>query len=857
VFRFLTLAWNLARADRRRLLLLAACVAIGIAARAFVGTITAQAEVALAREARPLLGGDIEIAANEVLDDAHRAELDRVLPVGSTTTATIGFTSMAASENATHLVEVRAIHDDFPLLDPVPFAASEAEITTLSEATATHQGLPGIAVEATALTTFSIALGDELRLGQRRFRVTAVLGDDPGLTGSPFTLGPRLVMHADAVAATGLTGFGSRTRHAVLVRLPNPLETATIAKQLAEAWKLPDTEMGFGARGDDQRVQVRTAQQAQLGLRRIFERLGDFLRLAALGSLLVAAVGVAALVAATVRGRADELAVLATLGCPPRRSGRLLLVQITMVTTVAGAIGALAGGGLAQLVILAIRDAFPLPIQTGWSPAAMLSGWGIGITIALTAALFPLGTLRSLKPLAVLRGETPELRNGIRHLPTIIGALVIVTGIAAWEAHSWLTGPVFIAALVVGAIVARGLIAVVLAGIARWRIGPPALRLGLSNLNRPGLGSATAATAIAVSATLLAGPLVHRASLVALLDQVRGSGAPALFVIDIRPNELETFTTTVHDETGSDPVGLSPMITARYRGRVGEADDAPPKGSNREAQRARFFRNREQRLSWRAEPGPDEDLVTGRWAQPRPDSSDGKGECTLDQDFARRLGVDVGDVLRFDVQGVPIELTVVGLRDVDFLGLKPNFFILTDIEVLAQAPHTWIAAVASDDPVATARSISAALPTVTAIDVSAIARQIRRVAENIFQALTVVAAFAIAAGAVVLGALASASARERRADAALLRVLGANNGRLRLAAGAEFASQGLAASVIGVTVGVGVAAVGLRIAHLSVVVVWSELLALVAIITLITVVVGLFAVRASWREPPLSVLRQE
>jgi len=396
-----------------------------------------------------------------------------------------------------------------------------------------------------------------------------------------------------------------------------------------------------------------------------------------------------------------------------------------------------------------------------------------------------------------------------------------------------------------------------LRGLGAWRPGPPAVRIGLANLARPGLGSASAATALALATALLAAPLVHRASLRALLDGAQQGEIPGLFVIDLQRDEVATFTAIVTEQTGAPPLGLSPVVTARYRGNSRLEANERPGGTSREAQQDRFFRDREQRLSWRAEPGPDERIISGRWAQPRGDGRDGHGELTLDADFATRINARIGDRLRFDVQGTPIEAEVVGIREVDFLGFKPNFFILVDEQLLVDAPQTWIAAVATAKARDVTRALAQALPTATVIDVSAVAERVRRIVERILQALTAVSLFAVVAGAVVLASLASASARERRADAALLRVLRADDHRLRLAAGSEFAVQGIVAGIVGVIIGVGIIATGLLASDLRPVVPWRELAGLAAIIAAVTLITGLLAVRRTWREPPLAVLRAD
>lgn len=881
------LAWQLARGDRRRLLLVCICVAIGVAARAAVGTVTAQAEIALAREARPLLGGDIEIRSNNALTTQQLEGLSGHLPAGSATTTSLELVTLASTRGRgsdlagekngelpgetrnvrSRMVEVQAIGADYPLLPPVAFRDALPGITDLAAAVAIHGDQAGMAIEASGLELFHLQLGDSLTLGQRQFTVRAVLGEDPALGGGMFALGPQVVIAFSAADSTGLTGFGSRVRHTRLMRLPDPLAADQVAGSIAKTWQLDATERGFGASGvGSTGLEVRTAAQAQFGLRRTFDRLGDFLRLAALGSLLIAAVGVSALVTATVRIRAEELAILITLGATPQRAGRLLLTQLVGVTVLGGALGGLAGAGMAWVVLAGLGQALPLPIQPGFAPRALTDGWLIGTAIAIAAASLPLAGMRSLQPLAILRGESPRLHAGWRRWPLLAGTLALVTFISAWEAHSWVVGSLFIAGLVIGGAIVAGMVSCLMWLLARWRRGPPAVRLGLANLGRPQLGLAAATTALAIAAALLAMPLIHRATLMGTLSGVQDRDIPNLFVIDLQFDQTERFQDFVKEHTGHTPIGLSPIVTARYRGNsrldarvhsavdLGEKSALPETSETREQQQDHFFRNREQRLSWRANPGPDERLRAGRWARPR---SDERGEATLDADFAARLHAEIGDVLTFDVQGVPVELEVVGLRDVDFLGFQPNFFILVDTAILTEAPQTWIAAVRSSQPSTFIQDLARELPTVTVLDIGAIARQVKTLVSRIAQALLAVSVFALAAGLVVLGALVAAAARERRADAALLRVLGANDRRLRLTALTEFAAQGILAGVLGPLLGIALTALALVRSSLPMVIPWTALLMLSLATMVLTVVVGLALVRRTWREPPLAILRGE
>ena len=852
------LAWRLIRGAPAQAWLLVLCVAIGVAARVFVGSLTSAAESALAREARPLLGGDLEIAGNRPLDAARRAQLVALLPAGARSAEVSSFVSMARVGDATRLVEVRAVGSGWPLVGAVTLDAGPLHVTSLASAFAGRDGLPGVAVQGDLLPLLGARLGDHLRLGNADFVITATVSDEPGVGANPFTLGPRVLMPAAALAATGLSGFGSRVRHQLVVALPDAGAGEALATTLASAWGLERGESGFGARGPDTGdIQVRTAREAQFGLARMFDRLGDFLRLLALAALLLGGVGVASLVRAFVAERLDVAATLAVLGATPGRVARIVLMQTLALAAMGAALGAVLGALAQWAAISALRGRLPLGLEPALDRGALGWGMGVGLLVAGAFAAGPLIAVRRLPPLAVLRGETPDLRGGAPALAMMGFGAVAVAVIASYEARSWWVGGGFVLALAVGALVLRLSGGVALQMLARLRPRAVGLRHGLANLGRPGLRAGAAVVAIGLAALLIATLAIYRESLERELDPALRGDLPALFVVDLQDDQRDAFAALVRDETGTDALGLSPMLMARYRGRVSATSESAA-GPSREDQQRRFFRDREQRLTWRDKPGPDETITAGRW--PADDPTDPtRAEVSLEQTFAERLGVDVGDRLRFQIQGVTLEATVVGLREVRFASLRPNFFIVANPGALAEAAPTWIAAIAdlpAEDRTRLQGRIVSEFPNATVIDIAAVGRTVRSVVGKIIDALRLVAGFALLAGVAVLAGVCLAGARERRLDAALLRVLGARDRTIAAALLAEFGAIGAIAATLGTALALGVAWFLVLRLGLSLVVPWLWLGGLVAGITLLSACAALVVSRQVFSAPPLTVLRE-
>ena len=225
------LAWRLSRGQTARLWLLVACVAIGVAARVCVGSFTGTVERALAREARPLLGGDLEIATNQPLSAERRAELDAALPANSKIQGQLRFTTMGscAENGRSRPVEVRAVDPGHPFAGDIQVTDQRGDAHDVAPLFDEKGDEALVYVQRELLPQIGATRGGTLRLGATAFRIAGELIDEPGLGANPFALGPRVLIARSRAEATGLVGALARVRHVLLVVLPEPAGTEPVA----------------------------------------------------------------------------------------------------------------------------------------------------------------------------------------------------------------------------------------------------------------------------------------------------------------------------------------------------------------------------------------------------------------------------------------------------------------------------------------------------------------------------------------------------------------------------------------------------------------------------------------------------
>ena len=172
-------------------------------------------------------------------------------------------------------------------------------------------------------------------------------------------------------------------------------------------------------------------------------------------------------------------------------------------------------------------------------------------------------------------------------------------------------------------------------------------------------------------------------------------------------------------------------------------------------------------------------------------------EVSIDDEYARDNGLEVGDVMRFTLADVEFDARLANLRRVDWDSMRPNFFILLSPGSLDGFPSTYLTSFRLDK----ARkpflnSLLREFPTVTVIEIDAVVEQVQNIIDRVTLAVEMVLFLVLGAGALVLIASIQSSMDERLREFGLLRALGAGRGRILGALVIEFAALGLFAGVL-------------------------------------------------------------
>jgi putative ABC transport system permease protein len=230
------------------------------------------------------------------------------------------------------------------------------------------------------------------------------------------------------------------------------------------------------------------------------------------------------------------------------------------------------------------------------------------------------------------------------------------------------------------------------------------------------------------------------------------------------------------------------------RARLTAINDVPVGEIRFEGERAQGFVEREANLTWANRLRDDNRLVSGTWWT---EGDGGGARVSVEQEYAERLGLKLGDTVTYDVSGEPVTARITSLRDVRWDSFQPNFFMVFSPGVLDDVTGTLITSVhVRPEQRAALVDLVRQFPEVTIIDLDALLSQVRDVMDKAALAVQYVFLFTLAAGLMVLLAAVQATRDERRYESAMLRTLGASRSVVLQGVAAEFTALGLLAGLL-------------------------------------------------------------
>ncbi|MEQ9491451.1 MAG: FtsX-like permease family protein [Alphaproteobacteria bacterium] len=759
-----------------------ACLAMGVAAIAGVGSVSTAILEGLRADGKSLLGGDVDLrlthrAATEEQLTWLQENTDRLSAV-----ATMRAMAIRADGEDRKLIELKAVDAAYPLHGDVVLESGGP----IQDRLAKSGDAWGSVVSSRLIPRLGLQNGSEIRIGDATFAVSDILVEEPDKSTRAFELGPRVIVPSAALAATGLEQPGSLIQYHYRVIVPAGETPTAWIDRLHERFP----EAGWRVRGLD---------NAAPNIQRFVDRVTMFLTLVGLTALLVGGVGVGNAVKAFLQARTGTIATLKCLGAPSSTIFSIYLIQVMLLASV-GIVAGLVIGTVAPLAAAPfIADRLPIDAQIGIYPDTLVMAAVFGFLVTFLFALLPLARARTVPAATLFRDLlTPVTgRPGPRVIALLISSGLVLAGLAVLTADNWKIAGIFVvgsaAALLAFRLTAEGVMA-----LARKlpRSRNAKMRLAVANLHRPGAPTGSVVVSLGLGLTVLVTVALIEGNLSNQLNDTLRGEAPGFYFIDIQPDQTEAFDELVGDFptlTKSDRV---PML----RGRITALDGVPVSEIEPDPDFAWILRG-DRGFTW--SPKPPEagsEVVAGEWW---PEDYKGDPLVSFDAAAAKAFGLEVGDTISVNLLGRGFTAEIANLRKIDWTSLGINFVMVFSPGLMEQAPQTYIATAYLDEAQEPALEalVTDAFPNVSSVRVKEVLEGVDEIVGNLAVAVRSIAAVAIVAGVLVLaGAIAAGHAR-RVYESVVLKVLGATRKDVAVAFLIEYGLMGVVTALIAAAVG--------------------------------------------------------
>lgn len=752
----LDLAWRDMRRSGRSLWIFCACLVLGVSLVAAGGGLYRQVADALRSDARLLFGGDVEVQYQQPLPAEVRSWMAQTATVSRMVELR---TMLLTASGQAQLIELQSTDNQYPLYGEVTLAPAAALDVTLAQ----RGNDWGAAIDAALAQRLGLKPGDRVNIGDLNLEVRALITRQPDRSLRADWGGAPVLVADGALLATGLVQPLSRVEYRYRVRTNQP----------PSQWR-----DAFVAAFPALDAEVQTFAQRSERMAEVLAQIGSGLLLIGFSALFIGGLGVFNSVQAYLQGKLTTLATLRALGLRDGQLAAMVLLQIVMLALLASAAGVLLGNALALLGAFATAERLPMTVLLSglWQPS--LVALLFGVLTAVAFALPALGRALSVSPAALFRGVNGAVLRTPRSTwwltAGVAGTVLLLLVLTLPDPRF---GLAFVAAtavlLMLLATITRGLkhVARRVQAMERWQ-PPLELQLALAGLQQPHSPLRPALLSLGSALTLLVACTLVVVSLLRTVNETVPANAPALVFYDVQTEQIEMLRDTLQASPGLDRVQTAPLVLGRLVAVNGE-----PLRSSADGERAMEARD-EHKLSNRAGNFDDVVIDRGQWW---PGDHRGKSLVAMEDREADQLGLKVGDALRFDIMGTPVDATLSAIysqrRMQSRLWLEAIFSDgVLDPFITRHVGAAWLPA---DQALAAQDRLAAVAPNIASVRTESLLRETRALMSRATSGLVVVAGVCLAASLLVLASVVAASRTRQVFDATVMYALGARHSSLR------------------------------------------------------------------------------
>ncbi len=752
------------RAGKMTVILLALILAVSSAT--IISVFSQRLDSAMLNKSTELLGADLRILSREEIPPLWYQQAEGL---GLKTATTLEFPSVVLLKQEMALAAVKAVDDNYPL---------KGQLGTKQNSLMQQGPNPGeVWLEPRLLALLNAQIGDEVEVGAIKLKISAIVINESDRAGNFYSLSPRLMMNLSDVAAAKLVQVGSRVSYRMLVAG----DSFAVNALQQELESLLASHQSFESLTDNNQALAASLAKAR-----------SYLSLAAMLAIILAGIAIAMAAQDYARRHFDSSALLRTLGASRAYVTQLYLYQLLYLALLSSFVGLALGYIGQEMLSQLLATTFRQGAVNASLPTAGISAWLIAsLTAPVTLmgfALPPLLRLGRVSPLRVLRRELEPMAWNSWAIYGL--GLAMMVFLSYWFSNNLVMTLIIILGGFVILLVLLFLLQLLL--FFSDKLMPKAkltmtMRFAWQQINRDRYRTSIQILAFALTMMVMLIIAIVRNDLLNDWQKNLPQDSANFFAMNIQGYQVEDYQQNL-DAAGFSISSAFPMVP----GRLVAINAIAVKNSAQYSQDPAV--QRDLVLSGGDELPIGNTLTEGEWF-----NADINNEVSVAESLAKRLQLNLGDQLTFDVAGQQVTAKISSLRKVDWGSMKPNFYILFSNDIIEQLPLNYLTSFyVPPEQSHKLTQIIRDYPGITLLDMSQVLIQIQGLLNQVTMAVEYLLALVLLAGVLVLLAALHSSLDDRLQQGAILRTLGAKRQQLQVMQWLEFLLLGALAGFIAV-----------------------------------------------------------
>jgi putative ABC transport system permease protein len=591
-------------------------------------------------QSRGFLTADLQVTSLSPIDPGQIQEIQGLVHPTAQSLGASMYTHALVRE-ATELVDLKAVDDNYPLVGHLTFNNGKS----LKECLNSH----GAAVDADLAQDLHLQVGDPIQFGHNTLTICSFVTKDAGAFRFNLMQALPVYISMEDFRQTGLLQPGAQVYYQSFFLTP----------------PLPESALQSLSKKD---YFVRTAKESVGAIERGLRLASQVLNLALLFVVSLCFVISFYGFQTLIHRRLDIFAILDTFGATRREIsiyGLGLAVSIVVVSFIAAT-------ALSGLLVLFFHLSLPLRSLLELAAVFLCQSFCLWIPQILI--------LRTVRPVQLLRKSGLQALTNLRQDYIHVGFGLICSAVLASlllrDLHLLLG---FVSTLLVSALISLAVLPWVCGWLSAlsWVPGRVA-RMSLRNLRRVSTPSTLLFQSFFLG-LLTQTVLIHLSSSIrAELNPARDD-LPQFFVTNVRREDLDPLKALVESQGGhlDHP---SPLFLARLL-----------KINDKEVT-SESFQKFPLRMTEAEGLKDSEHIDDGRVLRKTADAK-GVFDISVEVEYARRNNLHLGDLLEFELEGLPLFGRIEQLRKIEWAKFEPNFFIQFPKGALTDYPSSWIATI--------------------------------------------------------------------------------------------------------------------------------------------------------------------